>query len=73
MDLIDPEACLAQIQKLNITQLDILINNGGISQRDEFVNCAFSILQDLIKVNTLSPIALTKGFLPVLLKSPDGG
>ena len=53
--------------------VDILINNAGISQRDEFVNVSMDVVNSLINVNTLSPIALTKGLLPMMIARNAGG
>ena len=48
--------------------MDILINNGGVSQRDIFENADLKIAKHLMNVNCLSPIALIKGFVPKMLK-----
>ena len=42
IDLMEPEKCL-EIAKNFGQRVDILVNNGGISQRDEFINCDFSV------------------------------
>ena len=62
LDLSDPEACLKFAE--NFGSIDILVNNGGISQRDQFINSDFKICQQLMNINCMSPIALIKGFLP---------
>lgn len=49
-----------------------MVNNAGLSQRDEFVNCDFGIAGRLMDVNCLSPIALIKGFLPKFIKQGEG-
>ena len=67
IDLAEPEKCL-EFAKTFGQRVDILVNNGGISQRDEFINCDFSIAEKLMNVNCLSPIALIKGFLPRFVK-----
>mmetsp|Transcript_42148 Transcript_42148/g.30322 ORF Transcript_42148/g.30322 Transcript_42148/m.30322 type:complete len:110 (-) Transcript_42148:340-669(-) len=57
-------------QEYNLTdKLDILVNNGGVSMRQEFVNTDFAVCEKLINTNTNSHIALTKGFLPMLKQS----
>ena len=74
LDLGDPDACLKFAEGFSKSNhVDILVNNGGMSQRDEFVNSDFCIAQRLMNVNTLSTIALTKGFLPQLIKLKDKG
>jgi short-subunit dehydrogenase len=61
MDLSKPDECLAQAQR--IKGIDILINNGGISMREEFVNTEYSTCEYMMNTNCLSHIALTKGLL----------
>ena len=74
LDLGDPDACLKFAEGFSKSNhVDILVNNGGISQRDEFVNSDFCIATRLMNVNTLSTIALTKGFLPQLIELKDKG
>ena len=72
MDLTDPDACLNYALSYDLTpRIDILINNAGISQRDEFVNTDFSVLKKMMNVNTISPIALIKGFMPLFLNNRE--
>jgi short-subunit dehydrogenase len=52
-------------------KVDIIINNGGISQRDEFKDLDFKVVQQMINCNTLSPIAIIKSFMPDLMKRKD--
>jgi len=52
--------------------VDILINNAGISQRDEFVNVCFGVAENMMNVNTLSPIAMIKGILPRMVERRSG-
>jgi len=49
--------------------LDILVNNGGVSQRETFENMDFDTTFTLINTNFMSHIALIKGFMPLLEKS----
>ena len=68
LDLSKPEECLqigTQLSK-RIGTIDILINNGGVSQRCPFEEMDFENAIDLINVNTLAPIALIKSLLPSL-------
>ena len=45
MDLNKPEQVLKQAQEYNLTdRIDILVNNGGLSQREEFKNMEFSVV-----------------------------
>ena len=45
-------------------KVDILINNGGISQREEFKQLDFSVCETMMNTNVLSHIAATKAVLP---------
>lgn len=71
LDLSKPEDCLAKGNEmaLKMDKIDILINNGGVSQRCPFEEMDFANAQQLINVNTLAPIALCKSLLPLLKKS----
>lgn len=52
--------------------IDVLINNGGISQRDLVVNTSFEVDQRLINVNYLGTVKLTKALLPHFIKNKSG-
>lgn len=58
---------IAQKVLAEIGKLDILINNGGISQRSLVQETAFEVDRQLINVNYLGTVALTKAVLPTLL------
>ena len=68
LDLSNPDFCF-QFAKDFKQEVDILVNNGGLSQREELNVASFEILKHMMNVNCMSPIALTKGFLPMMLKS----
>jgi len=53
-------------------RIDILINNGGISQRSLAKDTAIEVDRKLMEVNYFGTIALTKTVLPVLIKQHDG-
>ncbi len=42
-----------------------------MSQRDDFLNTEIEVLEQMININTMAPIALTKAFIPMLLKQKD--
>jgi short-subunit dehydrogenase len=72
MDLSDPEKCLKQAKEYALTErIDILVNNGGVSQRDEFKNTEWKVVQWMMNVNTLAPIALIKGFQNLFEKNKE--
>ena len=53
-------------------RIDILINNGGISQRSLIVETDFSVYKKLIDIDYLGTVALTKAVLPVFIKQRSG-
>lgn len=52
--------------------IDILINNGGYSQRSEVKDTPINIDRELMEVNYFSIINLTKSVLPQMLKQRSG-
>ena len=62
LDLAKPEALLedmpAVIERLG--RIDVLINNGGVSQRSLFLENEFTVYRQLMEVNYFGLIALTK-------------
>lgn len=52
--------------------IDILINNGGVSQRACAVDTAFDVDERIMKVNFFGTVALTKAVLPEMLKRRSG-
>lgn len=55
-----------------VGKVDILINNGGISQRSLAKETIFEVDKRLIEVNLLGTIALTKALLPHFLDNKGG-
>lgn len=53
-------------------KIDMLINNGGISQRSRASETAISVDERIIKINYLGTVALTKAVLPYFLKQKSG-
>jgi dehydrogenase/reductase SDR family member 7B len=53
--------------------VDILVNNGGLSMREEFANCEYKTCEYMMNTNCLSHIALVKGVLPNMISSKRGG
>ena len=52
--------------------LDAIIHNAGISQRDTAFNSSLKIDQNLMAVNYLGPVALTKALLPHFVERQAG-
>jgi len=53
-------------------KIDILVNNGGISQRSLIVETQFKVYQDLININYLGTINLSKELLPYFIAQKQG-
>lgn len=74
LDLANPEALIPQAESYlaEIGQVDILVNNGGISQREKFLDTDFDVYRRLIEVNYLGTVALTKVVLPQMIERGSG-
>lgn len=53
-------------------QIDVLINNGGMSQRSEAFDTSLEIDRRIMEVNYFGNIALTKAVLPIFRKQNEG-
>ena len=53
-------------------KIDILINNGGISQRSLTLETPIEIDRKIMEINFFGTIALTKSVLPYLIKQKSG-
>ena len=53
-------------------KIDILINNGGVSQRSLIAETSFEVYQRLIEINYLGTLALTKALLPYFIERQKG-
>lgn len=56
----------------NFGKIDILINNGGISQRSMIIETDLSVYEKLVDIDYLGTVALTKAVLPVFVKQKSG-
>ncbi len=74
LDLSDHAALPGVVQTVlaKAGQVDVLVNNGGISQRSLAKDTKFEVDQKLINVNLLGTIALTKAILPHFLHRKTG-
>ncbi len=74
LDLSEPEQVLEYVtEHINdIGKVDILINNGGVSQRSLFLENDFTVYRQLMEVNYFGLIALTKAVLPSMVKNGGG-
>jgi dehydrogenase/reductase SDR family member 7B len=53
-------------------RIDVLVNNGGVSQRSLAKDTPLEIDRRIMEVNYFGQIALTKAVLPYMLKQRDG-
>ncbi|TDS13480.1 short-subunit dehydrogenase [Maribacter caenipelagi] len=53
-------------------KIDVLINNGGLSQRSLIIDTKFEVYQQMIDVNYLGTIKLTKHVLPHFIAQKSG-
>ncbi len=74
LDLADPDAVLQTATAVlpDLPPIDVLINNGGISQRARFLDTELSVFQRLNNVNYLSVVALTKAVVPGMIARGHG-
>ncbi|MGZ9734191.1 SDR family oxidoreductase [Flavobacterium sp. GNP002] len=53
-------------------KIDVLVNNGGVSQRSLIADTDFEVDKKLIEVDYLGTVALTKALLPHFIKNKKG-
>lgn len=53
-------------------KIDILVNNGGVSQRSLIAETDFSVYQKLMEINYLGTVALSKALLPHFIAQGGG-
>ncbi|KAJ8920678.1 hypothetical protein NQ315_004817 [Exocentrus adspersus] len=74
LDLYDIKSLGSHVNKIiSITgQVDILINNGGISQRSTVLMTDIEVDNKIMMVNYMGSVALTKAILPFMITRKDG-
>lgn len=74
LDLNETNQIQSQTQRIIDTfgRIDILVNNGGISQRSYTKDTPLDIDRKIMEVNFFGTIAVTKSVLPVFLKQRSG-
>jgi short-subunit dehydrogenase len=53
-------------------QIDLLLNNAGVSQRSFCVDTDFSVYRQMMEINVLGQIALTQAVLPAMIARGEG-
>ena len=69
LDLSQPDDLTSKLEVLGEQPVDILINNGGISQRGLARDIELKVHRDVMEINYFGTIQLTQLALPKLLKS----
>ena len=74
MDLADSESLKSAFKQLSekTNHLDLLINNGGISQRGFAKDTDFSVVDRIMQVNFLGTVEWTTHCMKLLQKNGDG-
>ena len=74
LDLAEQEAMPQKVEQAlaHFGRIDLLINNGGISQRSLIVDTGMEVYQKLMDVDYLGTVALTKAVLPIFIKQQSG-
>lgn len=74
LDLAQPEQVLTRAAEAlaALPPIDVLINNGGISQRARFLDSDLSVYRQLMEVNYLAVVALSKAVAPGMIERGRG-
>ena len=56
----------------SIKKIDILVNNGGVSQRDSFEDIQLPMTERLMNINFTSVVGLCKVVLPGMIAQKSG-
>ena len=70
-DLKNPET-LVQEALAFTGKIDVLVNNGGITQRSLAADTSTEVVRKIMEVNFFGTVALTKSVLPYFLKQKGG-
>jgi len=74
LDLMDASNFAEKVAQVvsHYDKIDILINNGGVSQRGEAHATSIDLDRQIMEVNYFGAVALTKAVLPVMQKQQSG-
>jgi dehydrogenase/reductase SDR family protein 7B len=73
-NLDDPESVKAAAEKVlkDFGRVDVLMNNGGISQRSEALETPLGIDRRIMEIDYFSGVILTKALLPAMIENGYG-
>ena len=74
LDLTDTDALFGKAREVRETvgPVDVLVNNGGISQRAPAAETDLAVVRRIMEVNFFGAVALTKAVLPSMLERGAG-
>lgn len=74
LDLTDQDSFPQKVEeaKAHFGTVDMLINNGGISQRAFAINSTLESIRQIMEINFFGSVALTKALLPTLVEQKSG-
>ena len=74
LDLANPETMPTIVEKAISTfgTIDILVNNGGISQRSPIIKTTIDVDRKLMEIDYLGTVALSKALLPHFVANKTG-
>ena len=74
LDLMQPDTFPRAVSEIirQCGSLDVLVNNGGVSQRARALDATVEVERALMAVNYFGPVALTKAVLPGMLARRAG-
>lgn len=74
LDVTNHEAITAAVVKVvaHFSNIDVLINNAGVSQRALIKDTQFEVDERIMAINYLGTVAMTKAVLPVMLEQGHG-
>ena len=74
LDLADANAMenIAQVANDAFGRIDVLVNNGGISQRSPIIETAIEVDRKLMEIDYLGTVALSKAVLPYFIAMQSG-
>ena len=73
-DLADTSLANSYVQQIidKFGRIDVLINNGGMSQRAEAISTTNATERNLFEINYFAQVALAKAVLPIMVKQQSG-